>query len=501
MTLANSFKKTFNKILLFVIVVYAITAYSSHGYYHADEHYQLIEFGGVKLGSHTAKDLPWEYKKQIRPALQPIIGVVLLKTFNAIGIFDPYNQMFLFRLLSALLAIGIIGYFIRQTIGEIKNPYLHIPYILLSFFLWFIPVISVRFSSETWSGLFFLLAVASLFQQKDKEVPFLKIGIWLGLSFLFRYQMVFAMIGLGAWLIVVNRTTLKNILKVLSAFCLFILLGVALDSWFYGELVCAPWNYFYQNIIEGVAAGFGTSPWYYYLIKLFYSPSYIIGTLMILSIIVVLVKVPRNIILWCFLSFIIGHSLIGHKEERFLYPMVYFFPYFLIKSYTFLSSYLSCYKLKYVLNTLLCVVLIGVNTIGVLAMGVKSAGIGRMEITRYIHTHYQGEKVNLIYCSWANPYNPWHSLPVKFYVQDSLTDQRINTLCELHDTLYSKEGINLLVIRKVDKGNCLEQIQEAGFTKVIQSIPDWVVGLNRYYKGLEEKQVLELYHYSKKNDE
>jgi len=82
----------FHKIVfIFAFIVYGITAYQSSGYYHADEHYQIIEFAGSKLGTHTSDELAWEYKAAIRPALQPTICYLVFSILHFFHIDDPYS--------------------------------------------------------------------------------------------------------------------------------------------------------------------------------------------------------------------------------------------------------------------------------------------------------------------------------------------------------------------------------------------------------------------------
>ena len=57
MSSSRFFQTSFYKgIIALAIVIYGITAWNSHGYYHADEHYQIIEFAGEKLGTHDAHE-------------------------------------------------------------------------------------------------------------------------------------------------------------------------------------------------------------------------------------------------------------------------------------------------------------------------------------------------------------------------------------------------------------------------------------------------------------
>lgn len=60
-------------------VVLFITALFSVGAYHADEHYQILEFAGLKLGLTSAENLPWEFHYQMRQTLQPFMVIALHK--------------------------------------------------------------------------------------------------------------------------------------------------------------------------------------------------------------------------------------------------------------------------------------------------------------------------------------------------------------------------------------------------------------------------------------
>jgi len=492
-----------NIIPLVAVAVFFITAWNSHGFYHADEHYQIIEFAGIKLGTHTPDELAWEYGAQIRPALQPSICFVLLKVLNQINITDPYIQAFSLRLLTAFLALIFIRSFIKKTEGQFENNNTKKIYYLLSYFLWFIPVISVRFSSETWSGLFFLSAL-TLFLIKDKQTskPFLA-GILLGFSFLFRFQIAFALIGLLLWLLIIERVNLRYLAKLALGFFLIIFIGFLIDSWFYGKPLFTPWNYFqnfYSDIMGESAPAFGTTPWYYYLSQLLKLPGYFIGVPLFISFVILIIFKPKNLILWCIIPFIIIHSMISHKEERFLFRMVYLFPYILVTGYEQIRIVFKNKILVKLVNYFLAILFISTNLTGLIVMAQKSAGIGRMAITKHIHDRYKNRPVNLIYCSWANPYNPWNGIPEKFYLEKNMTDRRINNLCELNDSLIVSGAVNFLVGRKIDFENqeCSNIVHENNFNFEKQSIPNWIECINEKYKGFENKNILMLYKYAGK---
>jgi hypothetical protein len=52
----------FNLIIFIATVVSITRAFYSHGFYHEDKHFQIIEFVGLKRGTHAPNDMAWEYK-------------------------------------------------------------------------------------------------------------------------------------------------------------------------------------------------------------------------------------------------------------------------------------------------------------------------------------------------------------------------------------------------------------------------------------------------------
>ena len=152
------FISKFNNSRLFFLIACIVcffSAYHSIGFYHADEHYQILEFANMKLGNSPPNELPWEYSAQIRPVAQVTFAMLTITFLKYLSIVSPYTQVFVLRCLTAILMLLIVFYFIRKTRHFFSNSNTEKFYIISSYFLWFIPFLSVRFSSEIWSGLFF----------------------------------------------------------------------------------------------------------------------------------------------------------------------------------------------------------------------------------------------------------------------------------------------------------------------------------------------------------
>ncbi len=487
----SSIQKT---ILSLAVVVYIITAINSKGYYHADEQYQIIEFAGIKLGTHTPHDLAWEYTSSIRSATMPTICYGLFSVFNLLHLTDPYTQTALLRIVMALLSLLAIHLFVRSSSSSILPPYRTV-YLLLSFFLWFIPFLNVRFSSESLSGISFLLAIALFQFQKEKKYQFIFVGALLGFSFLCRFQSGFLSLGFLAWMVLINETELKKLIQLLAALAAMVLLGIAIDTWFYQKLVCSFYNYWSLfSTTDDAASSFGILPWYYYIWYLIKLPFFPIGVLIVSSIVVIIVRQPKSLVVWIVVPFIIIHSIIHHKEERFLFPIINFLPLILVMAYQEMKSIFSHPSLHYP-KLFLALPLVLINITGLIAMGTKAAGVGRIDITHYIHQHYQDKEVNLISCQWSSPYNPWQSLPTKYYQEKNVHDIQIKSLCSFNDSLVDNNKVNLLVLRKAEKSNseCAKWIDKNHLVMLRQSVPEWMEKVNGYYKGLENDDILELY--------
>ena len=192
--------KFHNILFIIAIIVYTTTAFYSSGYFHADEHYQIIEFAGMLDATNESKDMVWEYHEQIRPTVQPVIASYIFKLCERLSIIDSYSKALFLRLITALLSLSIIYYF-ANTCKKIVSPEYWKLFLVLSYFLWFLPFLNVRFSSETWSGIFLLLSISLVLRNYRSISAYCLIGAVLGISFLFRYQIAFSIIGLFLWLL------------------------------------------------------------------------------------------------------------------------------------------------------------------------------------------------------------------------------------------------------------------------------------------------------------
>ncbi|MDI9358243.1 MAG: hypothetical protein QM528_04810 [Phycisphaerales bacterium] len=317
-------------LLLGTIILYIWAAFFSKGYYHPDEHFQILEFARVKYQSIPTKDLAWEYAAQIRPVLQPLIAIAIhyIDGFLLGSYANPFIDAFVLRLLSALFSLYVLYQLYLLARSKINNPVLLPIFYFFSFFIWFMIYQKVRFSSENWSGNFFFLGLIWYLRRcnKSKWFDFFMIGLLMGLGVVCRMQTLLMVGGFFLWALVMQKEKSPFYWFLILGGGIAIWFGVILDSWYYGHWVCTIWQYFDQNIIQHKAANFGVYPWWYYFTATFIQAVPPFSLFIIAAAIAYLCYYPRSVYTWIALPFIIVHILIGHKELRFLFPLLNILP-------------------------------------------------------------------------------------------------------------------------------------------------------------------------------
>jgi phosphatidylinositol glycan class B len=155
-------------------------------------------------------------------------------------------------------------------------------------------------------------------------------GFLFGFSFFFRYQMGISILGMGLWLLFFRKASMWELFFLFAAFCSACCINAGIDRWFYGSWVLTPVNYFFVNIIKGVSNEFGVFPWWYYLGQLLINLAPPFSILILAAIFLSWYKCPKNPLVWISVPFFILHCIIGHKEFRFLFPMLYTLPALLV---------------------------------------------------------------------------------------------------------------------------------------------------------------------------
>ena len=331
---------THRRTLLICICIsfalYMTAAWRSAIYLHPDEYYQIVEFASYKMGITAPDQMAWEFGEKIRPAFQPLMCYSIMKAMNTLHISDHYTQLYLLRVLSALLSLFSITLFCISSLPVINDAYRR-TYIIASYLFWYPYTYGVHFSSETWSGCMVIIAISLLvlyypIEKKKPLILFPVIGLLLGAAFLLRFQTAFISLGILLWLLFMKWEKASNILLVVLSGALLLAAGTLMDRWFYGEWLCTPWRYFDSAFIHQHTE-FGSKPFYFYALFLTLMLTPPIGLIVVIAILAFLYTQPKTLYAWALIPFLLFHTIIGHKEFRFMYPVITFFPLVVVMAY------------------------------------------------------------------------------------------------------------------------------------------------------------------------
>jgi phosphatidylinositol glycan class B len=448
------------------LIILIITAFFSTGYYHFDEHFQILEFAGLKLKMTVAANLPWEYQYQMRPAIQPAIVVLMSHLLNISGVNNPFTIALFSRLLSAAMAFLGMYLIYNAFIKTILNDILKYWFAILSFFLWFMIFNNVRFSSENWSGSIFLIAYSLLnIKQSPNRLFCFYAGMLLGLSFIFRYQTGFLIAGLIMWYLFIRKDIGKTVSIIFGVILLFGI-GILIDRWFYGKWTLTTWNYFNLNILQNRVSDFGIHPWWYYIERTFMQGIPPFSIVFILSFILVFIYKRRDLLTWTLFPFLLIHFIIGHKEIRFLFPVIGFVPIVIIKSVEIIQTkwcetfpdnkFVRIFaKLFWIVNIIMLLII------------AFSPADGQIALYKKLYSDYSGPAT--LYYSEDNPYN--RVLDINFYKRPTLEVKKLNSI----DELVLNNARKVLFVKK-DK-NIVNGIK-AQNKLIYFSFPDWIKRFN-----------------------
>jgi len=307
--------------LLILAGVTIVTAWFSNTFYFPDEHYQVLEFMGLKLGITPASELPWEFAARIRPWFQPLVYFLIAAPLRKLGMTDMFTIVFVLRLLTGLFSLAALAAFVRAVLVTIEGQAEKRAFVRYLPLFGFLPYLFVRTSSETFSAGFFALGLAAALGAKT--APRLALaGLLCGLAFESRYQTGLMGLGLFAWLAVMARVRLAGLAMFIGGGLLALAIGALADHWGYGAWVFPPLGYVDVNLVQGVAAHqFGREPVYAYLYLLPAQIFFAITLVLMAGMVVMWLRNARHAVTWATLPFVLAHLLIAHKEARFLFPL------------------------------------------------------------------------------------------------------------------------------------------------------------------------------------
>ncbi len=311
----------------------AATAIVSVSPYHPDEHFQIVEYAGYKLGLVPREWLTWEYAEHMRPWLFPGAVYLVLRGLRALHFGDLFTQLTVVRLLCAALGFASLDALVRRSREWLPAEVLPAQEAALRM-VGFLPWLFARPCSETVAASLFVFALTCFLAPARPSVAsprrrprraastLFASGMLAGAAFEVRYQMAILAVSLVGWALVVEKRPRRELVSFALGFAALLAFGTLVDAWGYGSFVAAPVRYFQVNLLQGAASRFSTAPpWFYFVASLgnVFAPSVLLA---LLAMVVLAVRFPRHVLTWLLVPFFAAHSLLlAHKEDRFVWPI------------------------------------------------------------------------------------------------------------------------------------------------------------------------------------
>lgn len=459
------------------IVLYIVMAFTNFGFFYPDEHFQIIEFAEYKAGNIAQEDLPWEFSEGMRSGLMPFISYSIFKVTRLVGITNPFVLTAILRFFSALVSLIVLCFLYRQSNKLLSQKYRNL-YLFFLFFLWFLPLLNVRFSSESWSGLAIVATVALLLNRTNAKQLFLS-GFLIGLAFLFRYQTGIIAVSILIWLKFIQKISIKHLLPFFGGILTSLLIGFFADFWLYEKFCFPASKYFYTTLLSHDAPHFGDSSWYYYLWDIIYRPTPILGLLILFSLVYLVLKSRKSLLVFAIIPFLVIHQLIPHKEYRFLFPLLNFIPLILVYFWEYLDINFRRRKILRQILPVIYVVVIVFNFAALAVVVIKPSGACTVTIPKTIYSEYKNDTIGIIYLD-SKQYFPL------FYKKSLNCSQYIvNSIDEIDQEIIEKYSTYLLTApRRNYNFKDGEKLNDNFYVsrKVSQSIPLWYEKMNRSFR-------------------
>lgn len=476
-------KKHLFYAIFICIFFHLLAAFLSEGFHRPDEHLGIIRFIQFKLDKFPIEGLSWEYPAKIRPWLQPAIYFVQTLILQFLGVESPFILAFWYRLLSALLALASFYYLLKLAVKNILTS--DQSKIVMGYFLsllWFFPFIHARTTSENFSSSFFIFGIYVLCRNLSKDLLTSNIlrfrerksvsislhdwffaAVLFGLSFIFRFQMIIMIAGVYGWLFLKLKLNIKPYLYTFLGLLITLIISTIIDYWGYGVWTFTPWNYFYYNIFLGKASSFGHAPFWYYLEKSFFKGTPPLSLFIVLPFLFEWIKRPFSFLTFITLPFLLVHSIIGHKELRFIFVLGSFLP--LIVS-IWIDQYHGKFSSKFILFLKFC----ALQNLILLIISSTRPALGTLDF--YKHLYNKKENISTIY-----------SLNVvrdklDFYLKAPLTFNHVDNIEEAFKRLKESQKYGYILTDKINDYRSL--LENKNCKLDYTSYPSWILKFNPF---------------------
>ncbi|KHJ84139.1 plasmid Maintenance Protein [Oesophagostomum dentatum] len=266
--------------------------------------------------------LTWEWTHALRSPLHPAVIAALYKPIQWLELDSQVVIAKLPRIFHAFVfSFGDYAFYLlsRRLLLSVDAAFYSFVTYLSSWFIFYCAPRTLSNSLETALTIIALLWYPFFSNRMRSKVwPYITIGV---LTIVIRPTAALLWVVFGVAHLMRHPKPVNLIFStVLPAALPVLLMSVLVDSLCYARVTSSLWNFLSFNVLEGGSAHFGVHPWYWYFTEGL--PSVL--TLQLVPIMFGLFSTWRPTLLPLAASafYVLFHTLLPHKEQRFLLPII-----------------------------------------------------------------------------------------------------------------------------------------------------------------------------------
>jgi len=304
-----------------------------------DEYWQSTEVAHRQVFGYGY--LTWEWKAQIRSYLYPFIFEMYFQLLKMLTVdfyvLVRYGPHIIQAVLTAYYDISLHKLTLKITDNlEIANYSYY-----LNLMSWFLFYTGSRTLSNVAEMCFSTIGLSFISFGKPSDVNSLVFALLFGgIGCIIRPTCFLIWIPLVFVLLLKKEIHFLNLFKacfIVVPVLLVLLFGI--DFYFYGSFTVVHWNFLQFNILENIGEFYGAHSWHWYLSQ---GLPVVFGVQVLFFIVGVFCSGPKQkTLLWISMFYIFVHSMIVHKEFRFLLPVVPILLCYAGQGFKYLSKYVS----------------------------------------------------------------------------------------------------------------------------------------------------------------
>jgi GPI mannosyltransferase 3 len=334
-TIAVKVKKAFLVILAVAFFLRLLFIAFSQHIYHSDEIFQTVEQSFRLVTNYGI--IPWDVAHQLRSILLPAMYALPLATLLSIGLKAPSIYIPIIQIIAALSSLSLVvtGFLLARNLTK-NNPAALLVALVLG--AWYeLIYMAPRILTETISLYLFSLAYALLMlyhhSPPQNRFRLISLATFLAtLAGLFRFQYLILLFAFFFLAYRQFRSLKPLLIGVLGA----VLLYGLFDLYYFNLPLITIFRNIELSFLSGISTLFGAQPLHYYLLAMAKTSA---GLLLVS---LLFYKFKGGSFLWLvFILLLLAHSLISHKEYRFLFAAL---PIGLVMSSLYLNTWLKTFK-------------------------------------------------------------------------------------------------------------------------------------------------------------